>query len=209
MEATGDVLAQEVHEVILSEATNGLELRGAVCGPVVQTLFHQARRLERHSAAAVRCDRLTSLDASALQVLLALHRTLQEHGHVLELRAVPPGVLGQLRAVGAADLLCISTDPIVEPESVIELDLEAATPTLPIARGPDPVVVESPNETVGSLEETVESPDESAEASAAESSTPSEDPDEGAGVATSAEANESVDDAWSLVPANREPPEET
>lgn len=199
MEATGEVLTPGVSEVILAEATNVLELRGAVGGPVAQTLFHQARRLERHSAAAVRCDRLTSLDASALQVLLALHRALQEHGHVLELRAVPPAVLGQLRAAGAADVLCVSTEPFVEAESVSDLDLEAATPTLPIPRGPDPVAVESPSE-------TVESPDEIAEASAAES----EEPAEGASVATSPEANESVDDAgWSLVPENRDPPEES
>lgn len=152
--------AQEVSEVILAETANVIELRGAVCGPVAQTLFHQARRLERHSAAAVRCDRLTSLDASALQVLLALHRTLQEHGHVLELRAVPPAVLGQLRAVGAADLLCISTEPIVEPEGVDQVDLEAATPTLPIA-WTRPPPRPSPNETAEFLHETVSPPVES------------------------------------------------
>lgn len=213
MHATGEALAPEVSEVILAETANVIELRGAVCGPVAQTLFHQARRLERHSAAAVRCDRLTSLDASALQVLLALHRTLQEHGHVLELHAVPPAVLGQLRAVGAADFLCISTEPIVEPEGVDQVDLEAATPTLPIARGPDPLPVESPNETAEFLHETVESPVESAEASA-ESSTPNDAPAEGPSVATSLEASpdatESVDDAgWSLVPEHRDPPEES
>ncbi len=191
MEPALEIEAEALSEVVVHAASGPLELRGEVRGPLAQTLYTQARRLERSADVMVRCERLTALDGPALQVLLALHQALDHQGHTLELRAVPPALLAELRRLGVQGALVCSSEPVreplaplvEEPERPADEALEAGEavdmPTLPVTRGPDPVPVESESETGAST------------------------------AGTNAVAETGVDAGWSLVPEQREPPEES
>jgi ABC-type transporter Mla MlaB component len=70
-----------------------LELEGALSVGVACAVKEAAcQRLRGAGDVAVSCARLEQIDASAVQILLALKRELAEDGRALALQEVPPGL---------------------------------------------------------------------------------------------------------------------
>jgi anti-anti-sigma regulatory factor len=91
---------------LLDEQGPVIALEGAVTVAQAAPLHALALRAAGLGASVrVRCDGAAYLDASALQILLALRGALAGKGHALHVEGVTPGLATRLRAAGFGALL--------------------------------------------------------------------------------------------------------
>jgi ABC-type transporter Mla MlaB component len=109
---------------VADERESQLALHGTIDVFLARELLDHARRAFAGAGdVRIDCAALERLDTSALQILLALQRELQEQGRRLELRAVNDQV-GAFLAFGGAERLLLQAEP--EPT------------TNPVAEGTEP-----------------------------------------------------------------------